>query len=263
MSSVFQPEILKGQVAFVTGGGTGICKGIALGLASHGADVVIVSRKMDHLAPAAQEISAATGRKVIPMVADVRRPEQIEAALKETVAQLGRLDIVVNGAAGNFLAPAAMLSYNGYRTVLEIDTMGTYNVSKAAFDTWLKDHGGVIINISATLQYTGTPMQVHACSAKAAVDAQTRTLAVEWGPLGIRVNGIAPGPIGDTEGMSRLAPGEWLEKVAASCPLRRLGRAEEIANAAIFLASGAASYVNGAILVVDGGHWLAGRGFDS
>jgi len=154
------------------------------------------------------------------------------------------------------------LSPNGFRTVLEIDTIGTWNVTRTAFDAWLKDHGGHVLSISATLHYGGTPFQLHASVAKAGVDAMTRNLAVEWGPLGIRVNAIAPGPIDHTEGMDRLAPGELRDKFIQGIPLRRFGKIEEIANTALFVVSDAAPYLTGAVIVVDGGAWLnTGAGF--
>ncbi len=259
MKSVFRTDILEGKVAFVTGGGSGIGRGIVEAFLAHGAaGVTIVGRKADRLAEAA---ASARGRgEVLAAPADVRRPEDVEAALERTLERFGRIDVVVNGAAGNFLSPAAALSYNAFRTVMDIDAMGTWNVCRASFDRALRDRGGAVINLSATLHYAATPLQVHAAAAKAAVDAVTRTLALEWGPLGIRVNGIAPGPIDGTEGMSRLAPGELRAATLRSVPLRRFGAIEDIANAALFLASDAASFVNGATLVVDGGAWLVGMG---
>ncbi|MFO0748693.1 MAG: SDR family oxidoreductase [Myxococcota bacterium] len=258
MTSIFRPDALAGQVALVTGGGSGIGKGIVERFLEHGADAVIVSRNAERLAAAAAELSQKFGRRVVAVPADVREPERIEAAIAEALAAFGRLDIVVNNAAGNFLAPAATLSYKGFATVHAIDTLGTFNVSKAAFSAWMRAHGGCIIDISATLHYTGVPFQVHAGSAKAAIDAMTKHLACEWGPAKIRVNCIAPGPIDDTEGMSRLAPAGMKEKLAAQIPLGRFGTIGEIADAALFLASDAARFVTGAVLVVDGGAWMAG-----
>ncbi|HZO16562.1 MAG TPA: SDR family oxidoreductase [Polyangiaceae bacterium] len=258
--SVFRSDFLAGKVAFVTGGGSGICKGITQALMAHGAETAIVSRKLERLEDSAAELSRATDRRCLALAADVREPAQVEAALDKTLAELGRIDIVVNGAAGNFLAPAAQLSYNGFKTVMAIDALGTFNVCRAAFDRTLRDRGGNIINISATLHYTATPMQIHASAAKAAVDAITRTLALEWAGLGIRVNGIAPGPIAETEGMSRLSPGDDLvQRYQRSIPIGRFGKIDEIASVALFLASDAASLIHGATIVADGGAWLANR----
>jgi peroxisomal 2,4-dienoyl-CoA reductase len=173
------------------------------------------------------------------------------------VSELGKLDTLVNGAAGNFLAPAAALSPNGFRTVIDIDLNGTFNTSRAAFEALRNAGNGLVINISATLHYHGTPLQIHASAAKAGVDAVTRTLAVEWGQFGIRACGIAPGPIGDTEGMRRLAPGNVADKMTSAIPARRFGTIEEIAAAALFLRSPAAAYITGHTLVVDGGHCVA------
>ncbi len=253
---VFRSDLLTGHVALITGGGTGICKGIAAAYARLGADVCIVSRKQETLDATAAELRTY-GRKVIGIAADVRKPDEIGKAITQTVEQLGKLDTLVNGAAGNFLAPAAELSPNGFGTVIDIDLKGTFNAARAAFEHLQKSARGLILNISATLHYHGTPLQIHASAAKAGVDAITKNLAVEWGTFGIRVNGIAPGPIGDTEGMKRLAPGQVDEKMKAAIPARRFGTIEEIAAAAVYLRSSAADYISGHTLVVDGGHSVA------
>lgn len=256
MTSAFRNDLLAGRTAFVTGGGSGICKGIARAFLAHGARVAIVGRKADRLNAAAEELARETGGECLAVPGDVRDGAQVEAALDATLARFGALDIVVNGAAGNFLAPAAQLSYNGFRTVMDIDAAGTFNVCRAAFEKSLRDRGGVVLNISATLHYAATPMQVHASAAKAAVDAITRTLAVEWGPLGIRVVGIAPGPIDGTEGMTRLAPPGMKDELTAWIPLRRFGSIEEMGDLAVFLVSDAARYIHGETVVADGGAWL-------
>src|SRR5688500_1951869 len=253
--SIFADGILKGHVAFVTGGGTGITGGVARALAEAGAAVALVSRNLDHLRPAADAINESGG-KAIAVVADVRQPEAVEAAVATTVEHFGKLNIVINGAAGNFLCTAEELSPNGFGTVVDIDLKGTFNVCRAAF-AQLKEHRGQILNISATLHYLGTPMQLHVSAAKAGVDALTRNLAVEWGRYGIRVNGIAPGPIEDTEGMKRLVPEPVKERLRKNIPLGRFGRIRDIETAAVFLCSDAASFINGAMLVVDGGQWLS------
>ena len=254
--TIFADGVLSGHVAFVTGGGTGITGGVARAFAEAGASVALVSRKLEHLQPAAEAINQ-NGGKAIAVVADVRQPAEVEQAVAKTVEQFGKIDIVVNGAAGNFLCAAEELSPNGFGTVVDIDTKGTFNVCRAAF-AQLKEHRGQILNISATLHYLGTPMQIHVSAAKAGVDALTRNLAVEWGRHGIRVNGIAPGPIEDTEGMKRLVPEPVKERLRKGIPLGRFGRIADIEKAAVFLCSDAASFINGVTLVVDGGHWLTG-----
>lgn len=254
-TKIFADKILSGHVALITGGGTGITGGVARALAEAGTRVALVSRKLEHLRPAAEAINA-NGGEAIAVAADVRDPDAVAAAVATTIDRFGKLDIVVNGAAGNFLCAAEELSPNGFGTVVDIDLKGTFNVCRAAFAE-LKQNHGQILNISATLHYLGTPMQLHVSAAKAGVDALTRNLAVEWGRHGIRVNAIAPGPIGDTEGMKRLVPQPIKEKLLERIPLGRFGEIADIERAAIFLCSEAASYINGTVLVVDGGHWLA------
>jgi peroxisomal 2,4-dienoyl-CoA reductase len=268
VASIFAAGILKDRVAFITGGGTGITGGLARGLAEAGANVALVSRSIEHLEPAAQAINDARAAAVLrsemsalhgeafAVAADVRKPDEIEKAVAATVERFGKIDIVVNGAAGNFLCKPEELSPNGFGTVVDIDLKGSFNVCRATFAE-LKKSGGQILNISATLHYLGTPLQLHVSAAKAGVDALTRNLAVEWGKHGIRVNAIAPGPIEDTEGMKRLVPEPVKQKLRERVPLGRFGLIKDIENAAVFLCSDAASYINGAVLVVDGGHWLA------
>jgi 2,4-dienoyl-CoA reductase [(3E)-enoyl-CoA-producing], peroxisomal len=274
LSKIFSDGILKDRVAFITGGGTGITGGVARALAEAGANVALVSRSLEHLEPAAAAINEARGPWMIvrdgfstpealigeafAFAADVRKPEDVERAIAATIEHFGKIDIVVNGAAGNFLCAAEELSPNGFGTVVDIDLKGTFNVCRAAFDQ-LKQNRGQILNISATLHYLGTPMQLHVSAAKAGVDALTRNLAVEWGRYGIRVNAIAPGPIEDTEGMKRLVPEPIKEKLRKRVPLGRFGLIKDIENAAVFLCSDAASFINGEILVVDGGQWMAGN----
>ena len=255
-NSIYKEGLLNGRVAFVTGGGTGITGGVARAFAEAGASVALVSRNMDHLGPAAEAINE-NGGKAIAVAVDVRQPDEVDKAVAQTVEQLGKIDIVVNGAAGNFLCAAEELSPNGFGTVVDIDLKGTFNVCRASF-AQLKEHRGQILNISATLHYLGTPMQLHVSAAKAGVDALTRNLAVEWGRYGIRVNAIAPGPIEDTEGMKRLVPEPVKQRLLKGVPLGRFGRIADIEKAALFICSDAASFINGVVLVVDGGHWLTG-----
>ena len=254
MTSVFASRLLQGKVALITGGGTGICRGIALAFASHGCDVAIASRKIEHLEPTRDELRGR-GARAVARAADVRDAAAVDEMVASVAAELGRIDIVINGAAGNFVCLAEKLSPNGFGTVVDIDLKGTFNVSRAALP-YLRAQGGSVINISATLPYLGTMGQSHAAAAKAGVDSLTRTLAVEWGPHRIRVNGIAPGPIEGTEGVRRLTTERSRASALANNPLGRMGEVDDIANAALFLASDAASYVNGVTLVVDGGLWL-------
>ena len=251
----FQSDLLKGKTALVTGGGTGICRGLSLALAAHGCDVAITSRKADRLEPTRAEIEAQ-GVRAFAVAGDVRDPASVERTVAETVEAFGRLDILVNGAAGNFLCLAEDLSPNGFGTVVDIDLKGTFHMCRAALPH-LKVNGGVVLNISATLHYFGTVAQLHVSAAKAGIDALTRVLAVEWGPYGIRVNGIAPGPIADTEGVRRLLVGEAKERAEQMTPLGRLGEIQHISDATLFLCSDAAAFINGVTLVVDGGLWLA------
>ncbi len=251
---MFDSSLLDGKVALITGGGTGICRGIALAFAEHGCDVAITSRKAEHLEPTRDELRAK-GVRAAAHAADVRDAAAVNGMVAAVAAELGRIDIVVNGAAGNFICLAENLSPNGFGTVVDIDLKGTFNVSRAAL-AHLRVQGGSVLNISATLPYLGTMGQSHAAAAKAGVDSLTRTLAVEWGPHRIRVNGIAPGPIDGTEGVRRLTDEKSRESALRNCPLGRMGTVDDVANAALYLVSDAAAYVNGVTLVVDGGLWL-------
>jgi peroxisomal 2,4-dienoyl-CoA reductase len=270
LTAVFRPGLLDGQVALVTGGGTGIGLGISELLAELGAHVVIASRKPAHLEAALAGITAR-GHAASVVSLDVRDPERVNAAVQEIAARHGRLDLLVNNAAGNFYAPSATLSPNAWRSVVEIDLFGTFHCSQAVYPIMAQQGGGRIVSTSMTLHYRGWPMMAHATAAKAGVDALTRTLAVEWAPQRIRVNAIAPGPI-PTEGVRKaftppadsgipdlFAAAE--EKMAAyartGIPLGRWGSPRDIANMVAFLASPAGDWITGAIFVVDGGEWLA------
>jgi peroxisomal 2,4-dienoyl-CoA reductase len=259
---MFTADLLKGRVALVTGGGTGICRGIAHAFAAHGCDVAITSRKIEHLEPTAAELRER-GVRAVAHAADVRDPEAVNAMMAAVVRDLGHVDILVNGAAGNFVCLAENLSPNGFATVVDIDLKGTFNVSKAALPH-LKERGGSVLNISATLPYLGTVAQSHSAAAKAGVDSLTKVLACEWGPHGIRVNGIAPGPVDGTEGVKRLTTEASRAGYKIQCPLGRMATIDEVANAALYLSSDAASFVTGVTLVVDGGLWLrSGRMLES
>ncbi|XP_074962087.1 peroxisomal 2,4-dienoyl-CoA reductase [(3E)-enoyl-CoA-producing] isoform X4 [Phalacrocorax aristotelis] len=254
---LFSPDILAGQVAFITGGGSGIGFRIAEIFMRHGCRTVIASRNLQRVLEASKKLVAATGQQCLPLSIDVRQPQTIVAAVDEALKEFKRIDILVNGAAGNFLCPASALSFNAFKTVIDIDTIGTFNTSKVLFEKYFRDHGGVIVNITATLSYRGQALQVHAGAAKAAIDAMTRHLAVEWGPNNIRVNSLAPGPITGTEGYRRLG-GKFAKEASLFdvIPLQRAGNKTEIAHSTLYLASPLSSYVTGTTLVVDGGSWL-------
>lgn len=194
---------------------------------------------------------STNGGEFFAVAADVRDPVQVQAAVDKHMAHYGRLDILINGAAGNFLSLSQHLSFNAFRTVIEIDLIGTFNTTKCCFPH-LKASKGSIINVSATLPYNGQVFQSHACAAKAGVDALSLVWANEWGPLGIRSNCIAPGPIANTVGMSKLAPDAESVKV----PIGRLGEVRDIEHATLYLASEAGAFVTGQVLIVDGGNWL-------
>ena len=251
----FQDDLLKGKAALVTGGGSGICRGLALALAAHGCDVAVTGRRMEPLESVRSEIEAL-GVRGFAATGDVRDPDAASAVVEASVEAFGRLDILVNGAAGNFLCRAEDLSPNGFGAVVDIDLKGTFHMCRAALPH-LKAPRGTVLNISATLHYLGTAAQLHVSAAKAGVDALTRVLAVEWGPYGIRVNGIAPGPIAETEGVKRLLVGKAKARTVDTTPLRRLGEIDDVSRAALYLCSDLASYVTGVTLVVDGGLWLA------
>lgn len=242
---------LAGKVAFVAGGSSGINLGIAKRFAAAGAKVAIISRSAEKIEAAAKEV-AAFG-PCIGMDADVRDYAAVEAALKRTHDELGPIDIVLSGAAGNFVAPALGMSANGFKTVVDIDLIGTFNVLRASFE-FLNRPGASLISITAGQAERASLFQAHVCAAKAGINMLTKCLALEWGPGGVRVNAISPGPIAETEGMARLAPTEEAEaRVKGRNPLRRYGTKDEIADMAIFLSTDKAAYVNGAIIPVDGG----------
>jgi NAD(P)-dependent dehydrogenase (short-subunit alcohol dehydrogenase family) len=251
MTSAFRDDVLAGKTAFVAGGTSGINLGIAKRFAALGARVAVVGRNPEKAAAAAKEI----GSDALGLSADVRDFAAIRGALETTVAEFGKLDIVVSGAAGNFLAPALGMSANAFRTVVDIDLNGTFNVFRACHDL-LNMPGASLIAITAGQAVNATPLQIHACAAKAGINQAVRVLAMEWGP-DVRVNGISPGPIAGTEGMSRLAPGQSADGgFQPRIPLKRWGKIEEVAEAAVFLSSPSASYITGTILDCDGGSQL-------
>ncbi len=259
MASVFRDQLLREKAVFVTGGGSGINLRIAERFAEHGARVALLGRTQEKLDRAAAGIRAAGG-VAMGIAGDVRNYGAVEAALAKAREEYGPLDILVCGAAGNFPAPVTGLSANGFKAVVDIDLLGTFNTCRAAFEH-LRKQGASIVNISATFSFMPTPYQAHVGAAKAGIDCFTKTLAAEWGPEGVRVNAISPGPIDDTEGMRRLAPTEQMRRRAMEAvPLGRFGTRDEIADLALFLCSDAARYITGTICVCDGGQSLVGAG---
>jgi peroxisomal 2,4-dienoyl-CoA reductase len=270
-TSIFREGLLKGQVAIVTGGGTGIGLGISELLAALGAHVVLASRKAEHVEKAASAIRDKGG-SASALTVDVREPDRVKELVERVVADQGRIDLLVNNAAGNFYAPSESLSPNAWKSVIEIDLFGTFFCSQAVLPVMKAQRGGRIVSISMTLHYRGWPLMAHATAAKAGVDALTRTLALEWAPYGVRVNAIAPGPI-PTEGVRKAftpppsAEGKVVDVFAVekameayakkAIPAGRWGSPKDIANMVAYLASPAGDWITGSILVVDGGEWLA------
>jgi NAD(P)-dependent dehydrogenase (short-subunit alcohol dehydrogenase family) len=254
--SIFRDHLLKGKTAVVTGGGSGIGQRMAERFAEHDAKVMLIGRKQEKLDSAAEGIRARGGTAATCAV-DVRDYAGVSAAIARTREELGEIDIVVCGAAGNFPAPVTGMSANGFKAVIDIDLLGTFNTCRAAYEH-LKKPGACIIAISASFAFQPTAMQAHVGAAKAGIDVFIKTLAIEWGPAGVRCNCITPGPTDDTEGMRRLAPtDEARKKTERGVPLRRFGTKDELADLALFLCSDAAAYITGGVYLCDGGMSLA------
>jgi NAD(P)-dependent dehydrogenase (short-subunit alcohol dehydrogenase family) len=250
--SAFKDNLLAGKTAFIAGGTSGINLGIAKRYAQLGAKVAVAGRNPEKASNAAAEI----GSEALGLSCDVRDYAATRAALEEAAGKFGPLDIVVSGAAGNFVAPALAMSANGFRTVVDIDLNGTFNVFRGCRDL-LRTPGAALIAITAGQAVKPAMLQAHVCAAKAGINQLIRVLAMEWGPSGVRVNGISPGPIAGTEGMARLSPTEASTRaLAARIPLRRFGEISEVAESAVFLVSDSARYVTGTILDCDGGSQL-------
>jgi NAD(P)-dependent dehydrogenase (short-subunit alcohol dehydrogenase family) len=257
-AEIFRENILQGRHAFITGGSSGINLGIAKRFASAGAKVSVLGRNPEKAAKAAAEVSSQ-GLPALAVTADVRDPAALDHALRSAASAHGPVDILVCGAAGNFPAPAAGMSANGFKAVVDIDLLGTFNACRLAFEHMAKP--GSVLAISAPQASHPALLQSHVCAAKAGVEMLVRVLAMEWGSSGVRVNAISPGPIEGTEGMDRLAPTEeHRRRVLGLIPIGRLGRVEDIADMALYLASPAASFISGAVIAVDGGQSLGGFG---
>ena len=258
---MFDKKLLKGKNIVVTGGGTGLGKSMAERFSDLGANLVLTSRREKVINDTAKEFRKRR-KKAIPIVCDVRYPDQVESMINQAIDQLGSVDILVNNAAGNFISPTENLSSNAFKTVVDIVLNGTFHCSQAAGKIMRKNKSGVILNIVTTYAWTGSGYVVPSACAKAGVLAMTRSLAVEWAKYGIRTVAIAPGPFPTKGAWSRLAPpGLGIEKkMKARIPLKRLGEHSELANLASFLVSDMAPYINGEVVTIDGGEWLQGAG---
>ena len=253
---IFADDILRDRVVLVTGGGTGIGRAIALGMAGYGAHLVLASRNLDNLRAVATEVEAQGGQ-ALPVRTDIRQPDQVDALLRVALGTFGRIDVLVNNAAGSFLSAARKLTPKGWNTVLDTTLNGTFFCCRAVGLQMIEQGGGKIINITATLHFKGAPGLIAPTAAKAGVEALTKTLALEWAKFNILVNAIAPGPVYTPGSTSNLWSNQaFHDMVQRGVPLGRFGSAEDIANMAIYLASPAGDYITGATMVVDGGEWL-------
>ncbi|CAD6568224.1 MAG: hypothetical protein CYPHOPRED_002427 [Cyphobasidiales sp. Tagirdzhanova-0007] len=254
--SVFKPDIFAGKVLFCTGGSTtdGICYKQTEAMMRHGCDAALFGRRTELAKSSAEKLSTATGRKCIGVSGDVRQPESLDTAVKETLTKLGRIDFVIAGAAGILVSAIDKLSVNAFKSVIDIDLLGTYNTLKATLPE-LKRNKGSFIAVSATLHRPASLLQAHVNAAKAGIEALLRVAAIEFGPFGVRFNTIAPGPIEGTEGVSRLMPTDkdGLNGGAKAIPMQRFGQRDDVANSTIYIFSPAASHVTGTHLTVDGG----------
>ena len=251
------PFDFRDRHVFVAGGSSGINLGIADAFARRGAKLSILSRAPERLAAALAQL-CAHGGPAEGHAADVRDAGAVAAALQAAHARFGAIDVLISGAAGNFLAPALGMSTNAFKTVVDIDLLGSFNVLRPAHE-FLRRPGATVINLSASQSFVPTPYQAHVCAAKAGVDMLTRVLAMEWGGDGIRVNSIVPGPIEGTEGMRRLAPNDAeRRRITERVPLGRCGTLDDVAGIAMVLASPLGAYITGVVLPVDGGISLSG-----
>lgn len=260
---MLREDALKGKTIVVTGGGTGLGRSMGTYFSELGANLVITSRKLDVLDETAKEISNQTGNPVLALACDVRDYEQVEQVIKDTKANFGKIDVLLNNAAGNFISPTERLSNRAFDTVVDIVLKGSYNFTLAVGKDWIEEkHPGNILSIVTTYAWTGSGYVVPSACAKAGVLAMTRSLAVEWAKYGIRANAIAPGPFPTKGAWDRLLPGDLKKKFdpATKVPVGRVGEHQELANLAAYLVSDFSAYVNGEVITIDGGEWLKGAG---
>ncbi|UQD54858.1 SDR family oxidoreductase [Flavobacterium sp. K5-23] len=261
---MLRDDALKGKVIVVTGGGSGLGKAMTRYFLELGANVAITSRDLEKLKNTAAELEAETGGTCLPLQCDVRHYEEVENMLQGVLKAFGKVDVLLNNAAGNFISPTERLSANAFDTVIDIVLKGTKNCTLAFGKHWIdtKQTSSTILNIVTTYAWTGSAYVVPSATAKAGVLAMTRSLAVEWAKYGIRTNAIAPGPFPTKGAWERLLPGDLAEKfdMAKKVPLKRVGDHQELANLAAYLVSDFSAYVNGEVVVIDGGEWLKGAG---
>ena len=261
---MLRDDALKGKMIVVTGGGSGLGKAMTKYFLELGAQVAITSRDLEKLKNTAKELETETGGPCLPIQCDVRHYEEVENMLQEVLKAFGKVDILLNNAAGNFISPTERLSANAFDTVIDIVLKGTKNCTLAFGKHWIdtKQKSSTVLNIVTTYAWTGSAYVVPSATAKAGVLAMTRSLAVEWAKYGIRTNAIAPGPFPTKGAWDRLLPGDLAEKfdMAKKVPLRRVGNHQELANLAAYLVSDFSSYINGEVVTIDGGEWLQGAG---
>ncbi|MGM1430559.1 SDR family oxidoreductase [Sphingobacterium lactis] len=263
VQGALQKDALKGKTVVVTGGGTGLGKAMSTYFSELGANVVIISRKLEVLEETAKEIQAKTGNPVLPVACDIRSTEEIKLMREKAEEIFGRVDVLVNNAAGNFISPTERLSANAFSTIIDIVLKGTVNCTLEFGKRWIENKQAAnVLNIVTTYAFTGSGYVVPSAVAKGGVVTLTKSLAVEWGKYGIRHNAIAPGPFPTKGAWDRLLPGELAQKFDFKnrVPLKRVGEHQELANLAAFLISDFAGYINGEIISIDGGEWLQGAG---
>lgn len=260
---MLREDALKDKVIIVTGGGSGLGKAMTKYFLQLGASVAITSRNLEKLQTAATELQNETGGRVFAVACDVRNWDEVEAMKNAVLEEFGRIDVLLNNAAGNFISPTERLTHSAFDSILDIVLKGTKNCTLAVGKYWIDNKiPGTVLNIVTTYSWTGSAYVVPSACAKAGVLAMTRSLAVEWAKYGIRFNAIAPGPFPTKGAWDRLLPGDLQEKfdMRKKVPLRRVGEHQELANLAAYLVSDYSAYMNGEVVTIDGGEWLQGAG---